>query len=118
MGKDPAYPLYAADFEMDTSGWDIEHIGLYYRLLNVEWVNGSLPNDIESLARIGRITPKRFIPLWEVIKIKFHLNGDGGYLNNRMELIREEKKLFKLKKSQAGKKGMDNRWDNKHITKA
>ncbi len=116
MGKDPAYPLYAADFEMDTAEWDIDHIGLYYRLLNVEWVNKSLPSDTHSLARMGRIDHHRFITLWKVGKNKFPKNGDGRLYNKRMEDIRKEKEEYKLNKSNAGKKGMANRWGNKPIT--
>jgi uncharacterized protein YdaU (DUF1376 family) len=116
LAKNPAYPLYAADFEMDTAELDIEHIGLYFRLLNVEWLNGSLPKDTESLARIARVDHNRFITLWDSVKVKFYENGDGRLYNKRMEEERKKRNEFKLNKSNAGKIGMNNRWGNKSIT--
>lgn len=47
--------MYAQDFDMDTGSWSCTAVGIYQRLLNYEWVNRSLPNDEEQLARIARI---------------------------------------------------------------
>ncbi len=44
-GKAPAFQLFAADALVDTASWTVDEVGIYFRLLMTEWVNGPLPND-------------------------------------------------------------------------
>ena len=46
----------------------LEAEGAYRRLLDHQWLNGSIPDDIKALARIcGKITPARMGKLWPMI---------------------------------------------------
>ncbi len=108
--KPPAFQLYAADFYMDVSGWTNEEVGTYFRLLMHSWVNGPLPNDMGELSRITQSSAKKFTNKWQKLSIKFTLNGDGKYINTRLEQTREEQANYRESLSEAGKKGAKKRW--------
>lgn len=103
MGNPPAFQTYASDYYVDTNSWRVEEIGIYQRLLLTEWVNGGLPSDEERLARIAGCSIKKFQKGWITIKIKFHLNGNGLFINDRMELVREEQLKYKELQSNKAK---------------
>ena len=107
MGKSPAFQLYASDFDMDTASWDNEEVGIYFRLLMYQWVNKSIPDDINRLARIARIGQKRFKKSWRIISNKFQKNSKGGLFNQRMELIRQEQDNYRKLQSESGKRGVE-----------
>ena len=110
MGKMPAFPLYASDFDMDTNTWTNEEVGVYLRLLLAEWVNGGLPDDPQKLAKIVRISRKKFLNVFKNISHKFHKNGNGLLENKRLEKERQDKLNFLEQQSKSGKKGADIRW--------
>ena len=110
MAKAPAYQYYAADFEMDTAGWTVDEVGIYQRLLNYEWINGALPDDLEKLARIVRISSQKMKKKWPTLKHKFFLNGDGKLVNRRMEEERENQDRYRQEQSRKGKRGAKKRW--------
>ncbi len=101
--KAPAFQLYSADFFMDTGEWSIEEIGIYTRLLLSEWCNGDLPTEPTRLARIAGCDPKRFKNRWLVVRTKFQVNGNGRYINLRMEEEREKQRKYRELQSQKGK---------------
>ena len=115
MGKLPSFPLYAADFDMDTNTWTNEEVGVYLRLLLSEWVNGDLPDDPEKLAKIVRISRKKFFNLFINISHKFHKNGNGRLVNKRLEEERQKKRNWLDNQSKSGKKGSDVRWGKGQI---
>ncbi len=110
--KAPAYQMYAQDFDMDTGSWDISEVGIYTRLLNHQWVNGSIPNDIERLCKIARCTKKRFTLGWTIIEKKFVRNVDGNLINLRLEIVRDKQRKY----SESRKEQAEKRWikDNAH----
>ena len=107
MGKPPAFQLYASDFDMDTASWDNEEVGVYFRLLMYQWVNGSIPDDINRLAKITRIGQKRFKKSWRIVSNKFQNNSKNGLINIRMELTRQEQDNYRKLQSEAGKRGVE-----------
>lgn len=123
MSKPPAFQLYASDFYMDTAGWTAWEVGVYLRLLLYEWVNGGIPNDIESIARIvgepipaktKRFNKRRGVILCEFeVKItcntlkKFSLNSNGFLINSRLEEVREKQNEYREKQSISGSKGIE-----------
>lgn len=111
MKDGPAFQLYAADFYMDTLGWDCDDIGAYFRLLMAEWVNGSLPVDLKQLAKIAQKTPKKFTKNWKIFNKKFHTNGSGNLINDRLEKEREKQRKYKESQAEAGKRGAKKRWE-------
>ncbi len=88
---------------MDTNSWRVEEIGIYQRLLMSEWVNGSLPKNEDRLARIAGCSLKKFQKGWTIIKIKFHLNGNDLYINDKLESIRINQVKYKELQSEKGK---------------
>lgn len=113
MAKQPSYPMYAQDFDMDTADWENEEVGVYVRLLNYEWINGSLPHDTKRLARIVRISHKKFQKNWKKISKKFFfrdINGDQILQNSKMENVREEINNYLKKQRESGRKGAEKRW--------
>ena len=110
MNKSPAFRLYAADFDMDTNTWELEEIGLYFRLLMSQWVNGPLPNDPQKLSKIARTSVKKFNYLFEKISHKFKKNGDDKLYNQRLEDEREKQAKFIELQKIHGKKGAEKRW--------
>jgi uncharacterized protein YdaU (DUF1376 family) len=110
MGKAPAFQLYAADFYMDTVGWSCEEVGLYFRLLMAEWVNGPLPNDPVALARACQISTKKFIVNFNRLDTKFVKNEEGYLINKRLENTRLEQQNY----SESRKNNAKKRWDDKN----
>jgi uncharacterized protein YdaU (DUF1376 family) len=110
MNKSPAFQTYAADFYMDTAGWDPYAVGVYWRLLMYEWINDGLPTDPEQLARIGGAKPKIFNHFWDqFVSSKFSVNGNGKLINKRLENVRQNQ----LKYSESRRKNVSGRYKDK-----
>lgn len=92
--KAPAFQLYAADFYMDTLGWTCEEVGLYFRLLMAEWVNGPLPNDEVRLAKSCQMSVKKFHNNFQNVSPKFIQKGEGFLINQRLEETRLEQEHY------------------------
>jgi uncharacterized protein YdaU (DUF1376 family) len=107
VGNPPAFQLYSNDFFVDTITWELDELGLYARLLFVEWSNGPLPNDHKKLAKIAGISPKKFSNLFQICSSKFVLNGDGNLINVRME----EARVKQTKYSESRKEIAKARWE-------
>lgn len=110
MSKAPAFQLYAADFYMDTAHWEPETIGVYFRLLMFEWVNGFIPNDTKQLSRIAGITQKKFKNNWKIFSHKFSQKDDEKLINRKMEEVREEQENYRKSQKESGKRGAEKRW--------
>lgn len=116
--KPPAFQLYAADFDMDTAAWTCLQVGVYFRLLMYEWVNGSLPGTISELARIARINPRTMHKVWSMtVEKKFTLNTENMYVNNRLELEREKQLNYRESQKEKGIKRAEKMWEG-HIAVA
>jgi len=117
MTEAPAFQLFAADFYMDTLEWSVDEVGIYWRLLEAQWVNGSIPDDMERLCRIAGCGAKKFSSGWKIVGAKFKLNGDGRLQNVRLEETREVQRKYRESQSEAGKRGAEKRWkgDNNPI---
>ena len=123
MAKDPSYPMYPQDFDMDTASWSPLAVGVYIRLLNYSWINGPIPEDTKLLSSIVRMDHGNFKKVWPMIATKWKKTnglttntvyplGDGiekktndGLVNRRMEEERESRRLYKEKLSESGKLG-------------
>ncbi len=108
MKDGPAFQMYGGDFYIDTAEWDPYEVGVYTRLLLCEWANGSLPNDMIKLQRISGSSPKRFQKASKTVLNKFKLNGEGRYINDKMEEVRENQRKYRESQSERAKK----RWIN------
>ena len=112
MKNSPAFQFYAADFEMATSTWELDEVGLYIKLLIHQWTNGPLPNDYKKLAKIARISPKKFSNLFQIVSKKFPLDSSGRLANIRLEKVRQNQINYRKKQTDFGKKGAEKRWGN------
>jgi len=110
MAKDPSYPMYAQDFDMDTADWGIDEIGVYIRLLNYEWINGYIPSNLDRISKIARISPRKLQKIWEIIEKKFSQNGTHTLQNRRMEEEREKRGTYRASQSISGMKGATGKW--------
>ena len=122
MSKAPAFQLYAADFYMDTISWSAEVVGVYFRLLMHQWVNGSIPDDIEKIARIaGTMTDRNWrsntAGIWRELCHKFVTLPDGNLVNVRLENTRQEQARYIELQREKGKKRAEKMWEG-HIATA
>jgi uncharacterized protein YdaU (DUF1376 family) len=102
----PYYKWFWQDWRANRKAQRMSYIerGLYRELLDECWVEGSIPNDIASLAEICGCPKDVMANAWQVLESCFELL-EGKYINKKMESMRTEKDAERLAKSQSGKKG-------------
>lgn len=105
MSATPFMQLYIADYLGDTQHLTTEQHGAYLLLLMAMWrAGGSLPNDPQKLARITRVSPRR----WHLIApdVMEFFTVDGGEITQK-RLVEERKKASSIseKRSASGKLG-------------
>ena len=90
MSERPFMQLYVSDFVGDTLQLSTEQIGAYMLLLMAMWnAGGSLPDDDAKLARVARLSAKK----WRVISADLltFFEREGGEIGHR-RLTRELRK--------------------------
>jgi uncharacterized protein YdaU (DUF1376 family) len=102
----PYYKWFWQDWRANRKAQRMSYIerGLYRELLDECWVEGSIPNDIASLAEICGCPKEVMASAWQVLESCFVLI-DNAYVNEKMESMRTEKDAERLAKSESGKKG-------------
>lgn len=116
--KAPAFQLYAADFYTDTVSWTATEVGVYFRLLMHEWINGPLPSSMAKLARIAGVDARNMQKMWSAeLANKFIMDDAGMYVNLRLEQTRDEQRKRSEIQKDKGKSGAEKRW-HKDITSA
>jgi uncharacterized protein YdaU (DUF1376 family) len=68
----PYMPFFVGDYLKETGHLKAEEHGVYLLLIMHYWVKGSLPNDDEQLARIGKVTPSKWKNMREIINAFFY----------------------------------------------
>jgi uncharacterized protein YdaU (DUF1376 family) len=67
------YPIYAADFAIDTAHLTPEQVGAYVRILNTMWrQSGQLKNDDNYLAKVVGVSLKKWLKIKVVIEPLFN----------------------------------------------
>lgn len=112
MSKPPAFQLYAADFLTDTVDLSNEEVGAYFRLLCYQWVNGSLPAQLELISRLAHAELPAFESVWASIQAKFTVGEDGRLRNRRMEEVRQKAIRFHESRVSGGK----SRWISRDLS--
>ncbi len=114
MAKSPAYQWYPKDAETDEKYrlMNCEAIGVYERMRDHEWLEGSLPADFEALAALvgHKMSARRLMALWPQIRECFELREDGRLVNQRLEAQRTSQQSFAKGASANGRKGAAKRW--------
>ena len=103
----PAFQFYPREFEGDENVkvMNLEEVGAYVRLMCTCWTEGSIPDDMERLARMLNVTKRKMEKLWPILEPCFQPGKDGRLVNPRLERERDKQRRYREKKSKAGKKG-------------
>lgn len=110
----PAFQFYPSDFISGTIHMSPEEVGAYIRLLCYQWEHEAIPDETKILIRI---TGAKKATITEVLK-KF-TKSEKGLINQRLKKSLDEQIEYRKKKSEAGKKGNQKRWeiDSKEVAK-
>ena len=105
MTSAPFMQFYVGDYLADTQDLTTEQHGAYLLLLFNLWRhNARLPNDPAQLARIARVTPKRWGRVWSGIEHFFYENGDM-IGNHRLDVEFQKAASISQKRKIAGSLG-------------
>lgn len=100
--KAPAFQLYVDDFLAGTMCMTAEEVGVYIRLLCLQWSHGAL-SERHVRAAGGDSQAGR-----TVLDEKFE-KTDKGYINRRLEEVRDLKNIRTMSASKGGSKTQANR---------
>jgi uncharacterized protein YdaU (DUF1376 family) len=105
--KRPAYQWNVNDARGDEVFllMSYEQRGIYRELLDQQWVEGSIPADLNQLAVLLHLPPSRFAKVWPLVSTKFRSIEGGRLVNNRLEEYRRELDAWCEKQAQNGRKG-------------
>lgn len=85
MAKDPAFLFYLNDYIDGTMGMIFEEKGAYVELLMLQFNRGHMTSHM-----IGQTVGRK----WDNIKVKFKIDKNGLYFNERLDLEIEKRKIF------------------------
>ena len=85
MAKDPAFLFYPNDWIGGTMGFTFEEKGAYMELLMMQFNRGHMSEDM-----IGRMIGQ----LWVKVQVKFVVDVDGLWYNERLDLEKNKRKKF------------------------
>lgn len=70
------FPFYADRFMMGTAQWNDEEVGIYIKLLIIQWRNGYIMDDIDRIIALTSIRDMaRFNKVWEFMSNKFPVSN-------------------------------------------
>jgi uncharacterized protein YdaU (DUF1376 family) len=105
MSERPFMQLYVSDFLGDTLHLSTEHIGAYMLMLMAMWnAGGSLPDDDVKLARVCRMSLKK----WRAVAddmMPFFNRQDGAITHNRLTKELQKSESKSQSRASAGAKG-------------
>jgi uncharacterized protein YdaU (DUF1376 family) len=110
MGEtSPAFQFYARDWLADSkvNRLSLAGRGLYFALICMCWMDGSIPDDPnEVAASIANTTPKEVLALWPKVRERFVPGPEPGTLiQARLEAVRAKQNEYHAKQSASGKVG-------------
>lgn len=106
--RPPAFRFYVDNFVEGTVSMTDAEVGLYVRMLCLQWSQGYVPNDDTEIMRLSRgstgVQPDSNRPVLDLarIKRKFEVGIDGNLRNLRMEIERKKAKKFSKSQSEKG----------------
>lgn len=111
--KSPAFQFYPKDFLSDEHVRIMSHTerGIYVTLLCMCWLEGSLPADVNQLARLVSLPAPRFMRLWNNSLHRRFMPGELGRLvHPRLEEERLKQDTHRQRQTDKGKSGSSKRW--------
>ncbi|KFI30973.1 hypothetical protein CG51_05955 [Haematobacter missouriensis] len=105
MSQNPFMQLYVGDYLADTLDLTTEQHGAYLLLLMTMWRHDAkLPNDHSKLARIARVSARRWHMVWVEIQHFFYVDGDC-IRNSRLDREHQKATSISEKRSASGAAG-------------
>jgi len=102
--------LMIGDFLKETMPLNTETVGAYILLSLRYWTHGPLKDDPNVLAQLTKLPVEHFKELQPNIVELFEVKDDQWH-HEGLDFLREEAAEYKKKKSEAGRKGADKRWN-------
>lgn len=114
--KAPSLPWYPRDFTADepVQLMSLAEEGAYRRLLDHQWLHGSIPGELGQLAAICKnVAVREMRKMWPKIEPCFEkMPGLPPRLRNRkLERVRAEREAFMSQAREAGSLGGKRRWE-------
>ena len=105
--KAPAFQFYARDWLSDLRLRLLDHEakGMFVDLLCHQWLEGHLPSDDRSIARLLGISTRKWRATRRRLECHFQLNGDGLMFNPRLSEQRKAVVGRHKERVTAGRKG-------------
>ncbi len=107
--RKPWFPFYVYDFWQDESvlAMTFEEVGLYVRLLSLQWIEGSIPADVDRVARIVGLSSDALAMLWPPLAPCFPpvKNDPTRLANPRLAAIVDQQMDVHRKAVEAGRLG-------------
>jgi len=89
-------------------------VGCYIKLLCFCWDRGSIPNNIDKIAKLCNEPKEEMAQLWTAISPCFkNGNAKGRLINLRLDKERKKQLEFREERAASGKKGAEIRWKDK-----
>lgn len=103
-GRSPAFQFYPNDFLSDANVivMSLHERGAYITLLCVCWQQGTLPNNVEQLARFCGSPVPAFRKLWPAVEKCFRVSGDR-LTHQRLDRERKKQRDYRKLQSDKGK---------------
>jgi uncharacterized protein YdaU (DUF1376 family) len=110
--KSPAFQFYPKDYlsDINVQVMSLSERGAYMNLLCHEWLEGGLPDDDDILSILSGLGKEWFGKSGEKIRKCFTIKSEK-FINPRLEKERKNQKERRKKRSDAGKKGNEARWN-------
>lgn len=108
-GRAPAFQFYAKDFLTDSNVivMSLAERGAYITLICSCWLEGTLPSDVNRLARLCGCPLSAFRKIWPALAPCFRRRGTDRLVHPRLERERQKQAEYKQRQSDASRK----RWD-------
>jgi uncharacterized protein YdaU (DUF1376 family) len=101
MSDAPWFPFYPSDFVGGrVATYDLDEIGAFSLLLAFDWTLNGLPTETERLAKLCRVSHRKFLKIWVTIQDQFP-ERDGRRFNPRLALERAKKGIRSAEASHA-----------------
>lgn len=101
-GKSPAFQWYVNDFlgSGRVRAMSLDEVGAYTLLLNYDWNEVGLPDELAPFSKWLGVTPRKASALWDAVRPNFTLR-EGRWYNPRLEKERAKQEENRRKKSAA-----------------
>ena len=109
--KSPAFQFYPKEFLSSSKviAMSATERGAYITLLSVQWLDGSLPNDLPALARLSGVAPKPFARMWPHNLARCFVLRNGRFVNERLERERKKQAEYRQRQASNSAKAWDSR---------